>query len=305
MTAPGRVVLVTGARGQLGSELLAATAPAGLRLAGVDRDACDIADAQAVARAFAAHRPALVINAAAYTAVDRAESEPARALAVNAEGPRHLAQACEAAGIPLFHVSTDYVFDGSKPQPWCVDDATAPLGVYGASKLAGEQAVRAACRRHLVLRTSWVFGAHGNNFVRTMVRLAATRDELRVVADQHGGPTWTGDLARELLALAARHAAGEPLPWGTWHYAGAPATSWCGFARVIIDEAVAAGLLPRAVPVRAIGTADYPTPARRPANSVLDMAQTGAALGIAQPDWRAGLRHVLARWRDDGVGFGS
>lgn len=298
------VVLVTGAHGQLGRELLAARVD-GLRLVGVDRASCDIADPAAVARTFAEHRPALVINAAAYTAVDRAESEPALAQAGNADGPRHLAQACETAGIPVFHVSTDYVFDGSKDSPWLVDDVVAPLGVYGASKLAGERHVRETCRQHLVVRTSWVFGAHGNNFVRTMVRLAATRDALRVVADQRGGPTWTGDLARELLALAHRHLRGEALPWGTWHYAGQPATTWCEFARVIIAEAHAAGLLARTVPVDAISTADYPTPARRPANSVLDMARTCAVLHISQPDWRDGLRAVLARWRDDGVRFDS
>ncbi len=304
MLSSERIILVTGASGQLGRELLLPRVlPTGIRIVGVDRAACDVADADAVQRCFALHRPAIVINAAAYTAVDRAESESARAFAVNADGPAHLAAACAAADIPLLHVSTDYVFDGSKATPWCREDATAPLGVYGAGKLAGENAVRAVCARHLILRTSWVFGQHGNNFVRTMVRLAKTRDALRVVADQRGGPTWTGDIAAELLALALRHLDGETLAWGTWHYAGAPVTSWYDFACTIIDEAIAAGLLTRRTPVHAITTAEFPTPVRRPANSAFDMRATTQALGIVAADWRVGLRHVLAGWRRDGVRF--
>ncbi len=305
MSSGDRIILVTGAAGQLGRELLllSRALPAGVRIIGVERATCDVADPEAVRRCIALHRPVVVINAAAYTAVDRAEAERARAFAVNADGPAHLAAACADAGIPLFHVSTDYVFDGSKATAWRVDDKTAPLGVYGASKLAGEHAVRAACAQHLVLRTSWVFGQHGNNFVRTMVRLAATRDVLRVVADQRGSPTWTGDIAAELLALAVRHLDGEELAWGIWHYTGAPATNWYDFAGVIVDEAIASGLLARRTPVQAITTAEFPTPARRPVNSVLDMSTTTQALGIVASDWRVGLRRVLAGWRRNGVRF--
>lgn len=296
-------ILVFGAAGQLGSDLLSAQRLDGLRMVGVNSADGDITDAAAVARCFAQHRPALVINAAAYTAVDRAESEPARAFAVNAEGPAHIAAACTQADIPLFHISTDYVYDGSKATPWRCEDATAPLGVYGASKLAGENAVRAVCARHLILRTSWVFGQHGNNFVRTMLRLAATREQLRVVADQRGCPTHTGDLATVLLALAQRHCDGASLPWGTWHYCGAPTTTWADFARVIVDEALAVGLLTRRTPVQSIATRDYPLPAPRPLNSVLDMTATTQALGIVASDWRVGLRRVLAGWRREGLRF--
>lgn len=299
-----KTILVTGANGQLGRELLA-MAPAfpSLHCTGVDRGACDISDAAAVRRAFENVRPALVINAAAYTQVDRAESDAARAYAVNRDGAMHLAQACAAARVPLFHVSTDYVYDGSKATAWHVGDAVAPLGVYGASKLAGEIAVREARVPHVILRTSWVFGEHGSNFVRTMLRFGAVRDELRVVADQRGGPTWTGDLAAALLALASRHLDGEALCWGTYHYAGQPATTWHGFAQAIIAEGHAAGLLPRLTPVRAIATADFPTPARRPANSLLAMDDTLRQLHLPAPDWRVGLRRVLANWRRNGTRF--
>jgi len=299
-----KTILVTGAKGQLGRDLLLSRGlPATVRLVGVDRTTCDIADQSAVARCFAEFRPAVVINAAAYTQVDRAESESARAFAVNADGSAHLAAACAAAGIPLLHVSTDYVFDGSKATPWGIADPVAPLGVYGASKLAGEVAIRSVHAQHLILRSSWVFGQHGNNFVRTMVRFAAIRDALRVVADQRGGPTWTGDIAAALLVLAVRYLDGESLPWGTYHYAGQPATTWHGFAEAIIDEAVAAGLLMRRTPVQPISTAEFPTPTRRPANSVFDMGETVRVLGIVPADWRVGLRQVLAGWRRDGVRF--
>lgn len=301
-----KTILVTGANGQLGRELLTMQpAVPGVRLVGVERSDCDISNAEAVMATMDRVRPAVVINAAAYTQVDRAETEVERAFSVNRDGPRHLALACAAVRVPLLHVSTDYVYDGSKATPWCVGDPVAPLGVYGASKLAGEIAVREALSQHVILRTSWVFGAHGNNFVRTMLRFAAVRDELRVVADQRGGPTWTGDLAAALLAIAARHLAGETLAWGTYHYSGQPATTWQGFAEAIIADGYAMGLLPRKTPVRAIRTADFPTPARRPANSVLAMDDTMQQLRLPPPDWRAGLRRVLAGWRRDGVRFGS
>lgn len=295
-------VLVTGAGGQLGQDILhAAACRPDLRVIGVDHAACDVTDATAVFGTIERHRPTVVINASAYTLVDRAESEPARAFAVNRDAARHLATVCASRGIPLFHVSTDYVFDGSKATPWRIDDPVAPLGIYGASKLAGEQAIRETHAQHLVLRTSWLFGAHGNNFVRTMVRYGAQRPELRVVADQRGGPTWTGDLAAALLGLAERHLDGERLPWGTYHYGGQPVTTWHAFACAIIDEAFGLGLLPRRTPVRAITTAEFPTPTRRPANSAFDMGETQRMLGLAPPDWRVGLRRVLETWRREGT----
>ncbi len=280
-------LLVTGTNGQVGREL----ARRAQNVLALDRSGLDIGDAGAVDRVLAEARPALVINAAAYTAVDRAEQEPEAALRINRDGPAYLARACERQGIPLLHISTDYVFDGQRPGAWREDDPTAPLGVYGQSKWAGEEAVRERLDRHLILRTSWVFGGHGHNFVKTMLRLGRERDELRVVADQQGCPSYAGDIADTLLALAGRIAAGET-PWGTYHYCGAPATTWHGFACAVFTKAVELGLLSRAPRVQAITTAEYPTPARRPANSVLDCTRL-AALGLGPRPWAEGLETVL------------
>lgn len=297
MSKPFNVV-VTGAGGQLGVDLLrrAANYPR-LRVVGSSSGTIDITSDASIEAAFARDQPQLVINAAAYTAVDRAESERAASFAVNCEGVRNLARACAARGIPLFHVSTDYVFDGSKATPWLPEDVASPLGVYGASKLAGEVVLREMLPQHLILRTSWVFGAHGNNFVRTMLRLARARDHLRVVADQVGGPTWSGHLADALLSLADRCRENGSIPWGTGHFAGQPFVSWHGFAGEIFIEARRCGLLARLPRVDAIATVDYPTPAQRPANSRLDMSETAARWTLAVPDWREGLRAVLAGWR--------
>ena len=243
-------------------------------------------------------RPALVLNAAAYTAVDRAEAEPALAQAVNGDAVGVLARLCAARDLPLFHLSTDYVFDGSGDRPWGVDDPTGPLGVYGASKLAGEQALRAAGGRHLLLRVSWVFGQEGANFVRTMLRLAADRPALRVVDDQVGGPTSAEAIARTWLTLAPQ-ALADPagFAWGTYHYAGTPALSWCGFAAEIFSQAVDLGLLSAAPALEPIPTTAYPTQARRPANSRLDGTAFTAAFGLPQPDWRDDLHHCMLAWR--------
>ena len=297
MTTPLRI-LVTGAGGQVGSELMRRGAGVStLQLVPVARGDLDISDAASVHAAIAARRPQLVINCAAYTAVDRAEAEPDKAMAVNRDGVAHLAAACEASGAALLHLSTDYVFDGSGDAPWQPQSPTAPLGAYGASKLAGEQVLRATLARHLVLRTSWVFGAQGANFVRTMVRLANERDVLRVVDDQVGGPTWSGHIADALLALAGRLGREGELPWGTWHYAGQPWVSWHAFACTLVAEAHRLGLVARMPAIQAIGSAEYPTPARRPHNSRLDMTSTTLALGIPPPDWHSGLHAVLDAWR--------
>lgn len=283
-------LLICGANGQLGREL---SLRAGDDAIALDRSALDIRDADAVLRAIEQHRPRVVINAAAYTAVDKAESERESAEAINRDGAENLARACERHGAALLHVSTDYVFDGSGARAWRETDTPAPLGIYGDSKWQGEQRVAAACTRHLILRVSWLFGAHGANFVKTMLRLARERPELRVVADQHGKPTPAADFAQALLALAQRIADGEMLPWGTYHYAGEPATTWHGFAEAIVSEAQQLGLIDHAPRVSAIATRDYPTPAQRPVNSILDTTRTQAALGLRMPDWRDGLRDVL------------
>ncbi|WP_199260819.1 dTDP-4-dehydrorhamnose reductase [Paracoccus binzhouensis] len=275
-------LLVFGRTGQVATEL-ARLAP-GARF--LSRDRADLSDPAACAAAIRASGCAAVLNAAAYTAVDRAESEPDLAHRINAEAPAAMARAAADLGLPFLHLSTDYVFDGSGARPWSETDPTGPLGVYGASKLAGEQGVAAAGGQWAVLRTSWVFSAHGANFVRTMLRLGAERDALRVVADQQGGPTPAADIAAACLTMLAAMCA-DAGRGGLYHFAGAPDTSWAGFAREIMAQA---GLSCR---VTDIATADYPTPARRPANSRLDCAAILRDFGINRPDWRAGLAQVL------------
>ncbi|MBS7543124.1 dTDP-4-dehydrorhamnose reductase [Ancylobacter oerskovii] len=287
MTDP---ILVFGAGGQVGRELLDLAARRGIALHGFDRAALDIADSTAVRRLLAENRPSLLVNAAAYTKVDKAESEPEAARRDNVDGPAVLAAAAAQAGVPLLHISTDYVFDGTKAGPYLESDPVAPLGVYGRTKLEGEEAVRRTTDRHLILRTAWVYGRHGNNFLKTMLRLAAERDELRVVADQVGNPTATPDLAEAILAVAARAAAGEAR-WGTYHFAGSGATSWHGFADAIV--AAAAPFTGRRPPVTAIGTTDYPTPARRPANSQLDSGAFAQAFGYRALDWRERVAQIV------------
>ncbi|MBX3493421.1 MAG: dTDP-4-dehydrorhamnose reductase [Parvibaculum sp.] len=290
-------LLVTGAGGQVGTELAAEAAGAGFAVVAPRRAELDITDENAVAAAIAAATPDAVVNAAAWTAVDRAESEPGIAHAVNARAPGLLGSACNRAGIPLLHISTDYVFGGMSERPWREDDPVAPLGVYGASKAEGEAALRAAAPCHIILRTAWVFSPHGNNFVKTMLRLASERDELAVVDDQRGSPTSATDIAQTLLALAAsvvdaRASDASPL-WGTYHFCNAGVTSWCGFARAIMAGAAARGA--PAASVRPISAADYPTPARRPAFSALDCTKIKTVLGLEPRPWEEALDGTLDR----------
>jgi len=295
-------ILVLGAGGQLGHELRRALAPLG-ELAVATRDgalgdgsqglAADLADAASLARALDRAQADLVVNAAAYTAVDRAEDEPALADRINGRAPGEIGDWAAAHGARVIHYSTDYVFDGRATRPYREDDATAPLGVYGDSKLGGERALAASGARHLVLRTAWVYAARGHNFLRTMLRLARERDELRVVADQVGAPTPAHWLADATARIASRWSArGED---GVYHLAAAGQCSWHGFAEAIVDGAARSGLLERAPRVVAIATADFPTRARRPAYSVLDGGRVERAFGIERPDWRAGLDEVLAQ----------
>lgn len=285
-------VLVLGTNGQLGFELMRAIWPAGFEVAGLPYPEFDATRPGDVERVVAEHAPDLLINATAHTAVDKAESEPDLAFAINRDAPGAMAAACEARGIPLIHVSTDYVFDGSKPEPYVEDDPTNPLGIYGASKAAGEEAVRAGTGRHIVLRTSWVYSAYGNNFVKTMLRLGAEREEMRVVADQTGAPTAAADLAAAITHAAGRIAAeeGEAL-WGTYHLTGGGVTTWHGFAEHIFQRLEQrTGKRPR---LTAIGTADYPTPARRPANSRLDCTRAKERLGFVAPPWQESVDRVI------------
>lgn len=256
----------------------------------IGRDIADFTDPAAVRRAAEAVEADAILNAVAYTAVDRAETEEAVAKAVNATSVGVLAEVAAARGLPLVHVSTDYVFDGSGTRPWRPEDPTGPLGVYGRTKLAGEAAVGSAGGPHAVLRTSWVFSAHGANFVKTMLRLGDDRDRLRIVADQVGGPTPASGIALAMIGIA-RVLAEDPARSGTYHYSGAPDASWAEFARAIFLEA---GLL---VAIDEIPSTEYPTPAARPLNSRLDCSATESVFGIARPDWRAALREVVADLR--------
>jgi dTDP-4-dehydrorhamnose reductase len=276
------VILTFGGNGQLGRELVRASAAQRMALVAVSRTEADIADSAAVRAAIARHRPELIVNAAGYTKVDLAESEPEAARAGNEIGPAVLGAACAAAGIPLIHISTDYVFDGTKPTAYVEDDPVSPIGVYAQSKADGEAAVRAEAPEHMIIRTSWVYGEFGNNFLKTMLRLAATREELRVVADQRGCPTSTDDLARIILRIAPRLIAGDDV-WGTYHFAGSGATTWHAFAsRIVAAQAPLTGRSPR---VTAITTAEYPTAARRPANSELDCGHFARMFGIRARPW--------------------
>ena len=274
--------LVFGRTGQVATELARLLPDATF----LGRDDADLTRPEDCAKAVAAAEADVVINAAAYTAVDKAESDEETATLVNGAAPAAMARAAAARGLPFLHVSTDYVFDGSGDRPWRPDDATGPLGAYGRSKLAGEEGVRAAGGDHAILRTSWVFSAHGGNFVKTMLRLGAERDALTIVADQVGGPTAAADIADALVRMAQAFAAGQGTA-GTYHFSGAPDVSWADFAREIFAQA---GL---DCAVSDIPTSAYPTPARRPLNSRLDCTALQQAFGIARPDWRHSLTRVL------------
>lgn len=277
-------IALFGRSGQVATEIRR-RAGDGVTLDIVGRDRADFTDPGAVRAAARALRPDVIVNAAAYTAVDRAESEPDIARMVNGVSVGALAEAAAEAEVPLVHLSTDYVFDGSGTAPRAPDAPTGPLSQYGRSKLLGETLLREAGARAAVLRTSWVFSAHGANFVRTMLRLGAERQSLRIVADQVGGPTPAAAIADAVLKIATALADGHP--GGTWHFAGAPDVSWAGFAREIFRQA---GL---AATVEDIPTTDYPTPARRPLNSRLDCESLARDFGIGRPDWRAALNDVL------------
>lgn len=280
-------ILAFGTTGQVARELARSAQARGIALTALGRDAADLADPAACAAAIAASDADAVINTAAHTAVDRAESEPDLARTVNAAAPGAMARAAAARGLPFVHVSTDYVFDGRPGRAWREDDAPAPLSVYGATKLAGEQAVAEAGGRAAILRTAWVFSAHGGNFVKTMLRLGAERSHLRIVDDQRGGPTPAADIAEALLTMAGELAAGRGAT-GIFHFAGAPTVTWADFA-----EAVFAARGGPAPSVERIPSSAYPVPAERPKNSVLDCSRIREAYGIAQPDWRPRLLEVI------------
>lgn len=284
-------ILISGQHGQVSRELQRRLGAVG-ELVVLGRDQLDLAQPLQIRQQVQRVRPDLIINAAAHTAVDQAENEPELAFAINATGPGVLAEEALALGIPLIHYSTDYVFDGSKTEPYDEADAPNPLGVYGKSKLAGEQAITAVQSQHLILRTSWVYSTHGRNFLLTMQRLLQEKPEMRIVADQIGAPTWAGTIAASTVALIERWQAGQTGAWGTYHLTAQGETSWFGFAQAI-GEALreqgkpCANLLP-------IPSSDYPTPATRPLNSRLDCSRLQHEWGVSQPDWQTALRECLA-----------
>lgn len=279
-------LLVFGQTGQVARELQRLAPEARF----LSRAEADLSDPEACAAAIRASAADVVINAAAYTAVDKAEAEEALATVVNGEAPAAMARACAEKGVPFLHISTDYVFDGSGTAPWKADDPVAPVNAYGRSKLAGEEGVRAAGGAYAILRTSWVVSRHGANFIKTMLRLSETRDALSVVDDQIGGPTPAADIAATLLKMAEAMRAGQA--GGTYHYGGVPAVSWKEFACEIFAQAG------RVVTVNAIPTSEYPTPARRPLNSRLDCSGLKRDFDIDPPDWKAGLARILQELRD-------
>lgn len=286
-------VLVLGNRGQVGLELMRAAWPRGTQLVGAARPQFDITDADSIDAALTRHAPDVVINGAAYTAVDKAESDRENAFAVNAAGPGTLAAACARHGSALVHLSTDYVFDGSASRPYREDAPVAPINAYGQSKAAGEAAVRSQLPRHIILRTSWVYAAHGQNFVRTMLRLAGERDQVSVVADQHGTPTSAADIAAAIVTITQHLSDGTPRPasFGTFHFTAAGDTTWHGIADQIFRHyADAFGQAPRLEP---IPTSAFPTQARRPANSLLDCSRIESEFQIRCPPWRESLARVI------------
>ena len=282
-------ILLTGCAGQLGRELKRSLASLG-ELVACDRRQLDLAKPEGLRDAVRAIKPSVIVNAAAFTAVDKAEGTPEAADAINGVAPGVLAEEAKSLGALLIHYSTDYVFDGAKASPYTEEDVPAPLAAYGRSKRARELAIAASAARQLVFRTSWVYGLHGANFMKTMLRLGRERDELRVVGDQIGAPTWTRHLADVTAMILAR----RDLPNGLYHLAAAGETSWHGYAEAIFAEALQAGLIEKSPAVQRITSADYPLPAPRPANSRLDCSSFRRDFGLALPDWRTGLIDCLA-----------
>ena len=281
-------MLVAGRQGQVAQSLAAAAESSGVDVLTLGRPELDLTVPGSIAAAIARVEPQVIVNPAAYTAVDKAEQEQDAAFAVNAEGAGQLAKACAIATIPLIHISTDYVFDGTKPSPYVESDRTTPLGVYGDSKLEGERRVAESNPRHVILRTAWIVSPYGGNFVKTMLRLAETRSELGVVDDQCGSPTYAPHLADAILAIAHRiSAAPSDSLWGVYHAAGSGEATWCDVAREVFRQSRALG--GPAADVKAITTAEYPTPARRPANSRLDCGKLKQAFGIVLPPWQEGI----------------
>ncbi|MFT5759858.1 MAG: dTDP-4-dehydrorhamnose reductase [Alteromonadaceae bacterium] len=285
-------ILIAGKNGQVGRCLVdQLSTMSDVTLFALDREQLDITDATQVNKVVAEFNPNIIINAAAYTAVDKAEQECDLANTINRDGPQNLAHAANRVNAAIIHISTDYVFDGDSAESYTESDVTAPQGEYGRSKLAGEYAVAQACPKHIILRTAWVFGEHGNNFVKTMLRLAKTRESLDVVADQFGGPTYAGDIANAILTIS-KQIARDSHSYGIYHFSGFPYVSWHTFAERIFEIALEQDVLLQPIQVNPITTLDYPTPAKRPANSRLNCDKIHNAFGIKQSDWQAALVRI-------------
>ena len=286
------MIAIIGSNGQLGWELVRSAEHRGYEALALDFPEIDITQPASIKGNLSSKNLSVVINAAAYTAVDRAESEPDQAYAVNRDGSANLADFCEQAALPLIHVSTDYVFDGSKAGPYTEDDPVAPLGVYGQSKEAGETEVRRRLQEHLIIRTAWLYGVHGHNFVKTMLRLGKEREIIKVVDDQTGCPTYAADLADAILLMTDHILSGKKIPWGTYHFCGGGSTTWHGFAEAIfkIAKKYEAFSVQEVIPIT---SDEYPTPVKRPTNSVLDCSKIEKNFGICPRPWIKSLTDMI------------
>lgn len=286
-------VLITGGRGQVGyclTKLLSKYE--NTTVLSLDKEELDITNQGSVKAMVQEFQPTIIINAAAHTAVDRAEEEVGLSYAINRDGPKFLAEAAQEVGAAILHISTDYVFEGNKHGEYSENELTNPQGVYGSSKLAGEVEVAKSCEKHIILRTAWVFGEKGNNFVKTMLRLGATRDSLSIVGDQFGGPTYAGDIANALVRIAERIEEGDTVEYGIYHYSGLPHVSWFEFADVIFDTAIEQGILNKKPILTSITTEQYPTPAKRPNNSRMSTQKITDAFNIEASDWKAAITNI-------------
>ena len=291
-------IILIGNQGMLGRDLQPRLEYAGFNLKGLDIDELDITRSDDITLCFESFGPNIIINCAAYTAVDKAESEPDIAFSINKDGPANLANACEKFNIPLVHLSTDYVFDGNAKRPYREEDPVNPLGVYGRSKWAGEEAVRSCLKKHIIVRTSWLYGVHGHNFVKTVLKIAHDKDEIKVVADQKGCPTWTKDLSDALVNLTERiHNDLSGILWGTYHFCGDGSTTWYEFTQAIVNEVSKRSVIKplRVIPIM---TSEYPTPAKRPMWSVMDCSKIKKIFNIHPEKWKNGLTSMLEEFKE-------